>query len=191
MPATILFVKNMVCHRCLLAVQNVLEKLSIPFEKVVVGEIHLAGQLPGKQSDLLAAGLAEIGLELIDNKMTGIIERIKQLVIKKVRNEVTEAENRMNLSSYLSQKMHHEYTYLSSLFSSVESRTIENYFIHQRIEKVKELLVYNEMTLQSISFEMEYSSVAHLSAQFKQVTGLTPTHFRKIGSIKRKMIDEV
>ena len=191
MPATILFVKNMVCHRCLLAVQNVLEKLSIQFEKVVVGEIHLAGQLPGKQSDLLAAGLAEIGLELIDNKMTGIIERIKQLVIKKARNEVTEAENRMNLSSYLSQKMHHEYTYLSSLFSSVESRTIENYFIHQRIEKVKELLVYNEMTLQAISFEMEYSSVAHLSSQFKQVTGLTPSHFRKIGSVKRKMIDEV
>ncbi len=181
----------MVCHRCLLAVQTVLEKLSIQFDKVVVGEIHLPEQLSEKQSVLLSAGLAEIGLELIDNKMTGIIEKIKQLVIKKARNEVTEAESRMNLSSYLSQKMHHEYTYLSSLFSSVESRTIENYFIHQRIEKVKELLVYNEMTLQAISYEMEYSSVAHLSAQFKQVTGLTPSHFRKIGSVKRKMIDEV
>ncbi len=181
----------MVCHRCLLAVENVLQKSSIGFQEVVVGEIHLQGSLSEEQYTLLDSELGRIGLKLIDNKMTGTIEKIKQYVIKKARNEVTEAESKMNLSSYLSQRLHHEYTYLSSLFSSVENRTIENYFIHQRIEKVKELLVYNEMTLQAISFEMEYSSVAHLSSQFKQITGLTPSHFRKIGTMKRKMIDKI
>jgi AraC family transcriptional regulator len=191
MSAIILLVKNMVCRRCLLAVENVLEKSAIDFQKVVVGEIHLQGQLSEKQFSLLGSRLAEIGLELIDNKMTGLIERIKQLVIEKARNNVSEAESKMNLSVYLSKNLYHEYTYLSSLFSSVEGRTIENYFIHQRIEKVKELLVYKEMTLLAISFEMEYSSVAHLSSQFKQITGLTPSHFRKIGSAKRKMIDRV
>jgi AraC-like DNA-binding protein len=116
---------------------------------------------------------------------------MKQLLIKKARNEAGETENRMKLSSYLSQKLHHEYTYLSSLFSSVEGRTIENFFMHQRIERVKELLVYNEMTLATIAFEMDYSSVAHLSNQFKQLTGLTPSHFKQLGSVKRKLIDQV
>ena len=95
------------------------------------------------------------------------------------------------LSIYLSQNVHHEYTYLSSFFSSIEGRTIENYFIEQRIEKVKELLVYKEMSLSEISFELEYSSVAHLSNQFKKITGLTPSHFKAVGSAKRKMLDQV
>lgn len=181
----------MVCRRCLLAVENVLERSSINFQKVDVGEVHLTGYLSGKQHDLLSSALAEIGLELIDNTMGNVIEKIKQLVIKKARNEVGERESKMNLSAYLSQEMHHEYTYLSSIFSSAEGRTIESYFIHQRIEKVKELLVYNEMTLLAISVEVEYSSVAHLSSQFKQITGITPSHFRKLGSMKRKMIDHV
>lgn len=181
----------MVCHRCLLAVETVLNKASIKFQKVVAGEIYLAEKIPDKQHDLLRSELAAIGLELIDNKMSGLIEKIKQLVIKKARNEVSEDENKMNLSSYLSKKLYHEYTYLSSLFSSVEGRTIENYFIQQRIEKVKELLVYNEMTLSAISFEMGYSSTAHLSHQFKQITGLTPSHFKKVGSMKRKLLDKI
>lgn len=191
MSANILLVKNMVCHRCLLAVEQLLAKLSIPFEKVDVGEIYLKDDLSQSNYDLLSSDLAAIGLELIDNRMSGTIEKIKHLVIKKARAEVNEKEAKMNLSSYLSQKLHHEYTYLSSLFSSIEGRTIENYFIQQRIERVKELLVYNEMTLSSIAFEMDYSSVAHLSNQFKQVTGLTPSHFKKVGSIKRKLIDQL
>ena len=97
----------------------------------------------------------------------------------------------MKLSAYLCRNLYYEYTYLSSLFSSVEGHTIENYFIRHRIEKVKELLVYNEMTLSAISFEMEYSSTAHLSSQFKQVTGLTPSHFKKVGSEKRKLLDHI
>jgi YesN/AraC family two-component response regulator len=186
----ILLVKNMVCHRCLLAVEDVLIKSAIPFNKVITGEIHLSEKITPKQIDLLASKLASIGLELIDNRMSGLIEKIKQLVIKKARNEVGK-ENKTKLSVYLSQNLHHEYTYLSSFFSSVEGRTIENYFIEQRIEKVKELLVYNEMTLSEIHYELKYSSVAHLSNQFKKVTGLTPSHFKAVGSAKRKMLDQV
>jgi AraC family transcriptional regulator len=191
MPENILLVKNMVCQRCLLAVENVLEKTSIKFQKVSVGEIHLSEKISEEQHNSLSCAFAAIGLELIDNKSSSIVEKIKQLVIKKARNEVEESERRMKLSAYLSQHLYYEYTYLSSLFSSVEGHTIENYFIQQRIEKVKELLVYNEMTLSTISFEMEYSSVAHLSSQFKQVTGLTPSHFKKVGSEKRKLLDHI
>lgn len=181
----------MVCRRCLLAVENVLIDASIPYQKVTPGEIHLAGEISQQQNALLSSGLANIGLELIASKMSSVVEKIKQLVIRKARKEVDEEKSRMTLSEYLSQGLYHEYTYLSGLFSSFEGRTIENYFIQQRIEKVKELLVYNEMTLTAISFEMDYSSVAHLSYQFKQITGLTPSHFKKVGSKKRKLIDQV
>lgn len=187
----VLLIKNMVCHRCVLAVEDVLIRSAIPFNKVITGEVHLSEKVTQKQTHLLSASLASIGLELIDNKMSGMIEKIKQLVIKKARNEVEEKENKTKLSIYLSQNMHHEYTYLSSFFSSVEGRTIENYFIEQRIEKVKELLVYKQMSLSEISFELEYSSVAHLSNQFKKITGLTPSHFKEVGSARRKMLDQI
>lgn len=181
----------MVCHRCILAVEDVLRNSAILFKQVITGEIHFLESISQEQTDLLGTKLAKIGLELIDNRISGTIEKIKQLVIKKARNEVDEKENKMKLSAYLSQHLYHEYTYLSSFFSSVEGRTIENYFIEQRIEKVKELLVYKEMTLSEISFEMEYSSVAHLSNQFKKITGLTPSHFKQVGSLKRKLLDQI
>ena len=191
MTPGILLVKNMVCHRCLLAVEETLKKSSVPFQKVMIGEIHLEEKISEKQQELLRESLAAIGLELIDNRMSGLVEKIKQLVIKKARNEVNEKERKTKLSAYLSQHLHHEYTYLSSFFSSVEGRTIENYFIEQRIEKVKELLVYKEMNLSQIAFDMEYSSVAHLSSQFKKITGLTPSHFKQVGSTRRKLLDKV
>jgi AraC family transcriptional regulator len=186
-----LYVKNMVCRRCILAVEDVLRSLGIPFQQVIIGEIHLPENLTQQQTDLLGASLAKTGLELIDNNISGTIEKIKQLVIRKARNEVDEKEAKMKLSSYLSHHLHKEYTYLSSFFSSVEGRTIEGYFIEQRIEKVKDLLVYKEMTLSEISFEMDYSSVAHLSNQFKKITGLTPSHFKQVGSQKRKLLDQI
>ena len=191
MSPDILFVKNMVCRRCILAVEDVLKNSGISFEKVIIGEIHLPESLNSRQNDLLRTNLVKIGLELIDNRVSGMIEKIKNLVIKKARNEVDEKDKKIKLSSFLSKHLHHEYTYLSSTFSAVEGRTIENYFIEQRIEKVKELLVYNEMTLSEIAFEMEYSSVAHLSNQFKKTTGLTPSHFKQVGSTKRKLLDQV
>ena len=181
----------MICHRCILAVEDLLKHSEIPFQQILIGEIHMQGNLTQQEIDLLCANLSKIGLELIDNRVSGTIEKIKQLVIRKARIEVDEKEIRMKLSAYLSHHMHREYTYLSSFFSSVEGRTIENYFIEHRIEKVKELLVYNEMTLSQIAFEMEYSSVAHLSNQFKKMTGLTPSHFKQVGSQKRKLLDQV
>ena len=181
----------MVCRRCILAVEDVLNKSDITFEKVIIGEIHLPENLSPPQNDLLRTNLVKIGLELIDNRVSGMIEKIKNLVIKKARNEVDEKDKKIKLSSFLSKHLHHEYTYLSSTFSDVEGRTIENYFIEQRIEKVKELLVYKEMTLSEIAFEMDYSSVAHLSNQFKKTTGLTPSHFKQVGSTKRKLLDQV
>ena len=191
MSQNVLLVKNMVCQRCLLAVEEVLKNSAIPFEQVITGEIHIKEKISKEQTNRLSSKLAAIGLELIDNRMSGLIEKIKQFVIKKARNDVSEKERKTKLSVYLSQHLHHEYTYLSSFFSSIEGRTIENYFIEQRIEKVKELLVYDEMTLSQIAFEMDYSSVAHLSNQFKKITGLTPSHFKTIGSIKRKLLDHI
>jgi AraC family transcriptional regulator len=181
----------MVCHRCVLAVEDILNHASIPFSKVLFGEIHIANELTEGQKELLKEKLAAIGFELIDNHMSGLIEKIKTYVIKKARNDADEKDNKLKLSNYLSDKLHHEYTYLSSLFSSVEGRTIENLFIEQRIEKAKELLIYGQMTLSEIANELEYSSVAHLSSQFKKITGLTPSYFKEVGASRRKSIDSI
>ena len=191
MSSTTLLVKNMVCHRCILAVEGILQNEKIPFQKVSIGEIDLMAGLSQDQKDRLAEKLNKIGFEIIDNYSGGLIEKIKQVVIKRARNEVDEKERKKKLSNYLSEKVNHEYTYLSSLFSSVEGRTIENYFIEQRIEKAKELLIYGQLTLSQIAFDLEYSSVAHLSAQFKKVTGLTPTYFKEVGLAKRKSLDKI
>jgi AraC family transcriptional regulator len=191
MSSVILLVKNMVCHRCVLVVEDILRNESILFQKVIIGEIHLFNELTPDQKQRLIKKFGEIGFELIDNHSSALIEKIKQLVIKRARNEVDEKESKIKLSHYLSGKVNHEYTYLSSLFSSVEGRTIENYFIEQRIEKAKELLVYGQLTLSQIAFDLDYSSVAHLSAQFKKVTGLTPSYFKEIGTSKRRSLDNI
>ncbi len=191
MPSITLLVKNMVCHRCVLAVEDILQNESIPFQKVIFGEIHLLAELSPAKKESLMKKFDEIGFELIDNHSTALIEKIKLLVIKRARNEGDEADSKIKLSHYLSDRVNHEYTYLSSLFSSVEGRTIENYFIEQRIEKAKELLIYGQLTLSQIAFDLEYSSTAHLSAQFKKITGLTPTHFKEIGIAKRKSLDTI
>lgn len=191
MSSNIILVKNMVCHRCVLAVEDILHHVAIPFSKVLFGEIHLTNELAEEQKELLKGKLSGIGFELIDNHMSGLIEKIKTHVIKKARNDVDEKDNKMKLSNYLSHKLHHEYTYLSSLFSSVEGRTIENFFIEQRIEKAKELLIYGQMTLSEIAYELEYSSVAHLSGQFKKITGLTPSYFKEVGASRRKPLDSI
>src|SRR4029078_1108089 len=158
-----LIVKNMVCHRCILAVENILQDEKIPFQKVIFGEIHLMEKLSKDQVERLKVKLNNIGFEIIDSPTGALVEKIKNLVIKRARNEAGEKESKTKLSHYLSKNVNHEYTYLSSLFSSVEGRTIENYFIEQRIEKVKELLVYGELTLSQIAFDLDYSNVAHLS----------------------------
>lgn len=181
----------MVCHRCVLAVEDILNKASVPFQKVLFGEIHLSDEISAEQKEVLKENLASIGFELIDNYLGGLIEKIKTLVIQKARNEVPEKDRKLKLSNYLSDHLHHEYTYLSSLFSSIEGRTVENFFIEQRIEKAKELLIYGQATLSEIAYELDYSSVAHLSNQFKKVTGLTPSYFKTLGVSKRKSLDNI
>lgn len=187
----ILIIKNMVCHRCVLSVQEILNNLGIPFHEVIVGEIHLFNRIDNNARNNLKIRLEKIGLELIDSRMGELIEKIKQLVIKKARNEVDENERKIKLSNYLASRLHQEYTYLSRLFSDTEGRTIENFFIMHRVEKAKELLVYGQLNLSEIAFELDYSSVAHLSGQFKKVTGLTPSHFKEIGAAKRKTLDQI
>jgi AraC family transcriptional regulator len=184
-------IKNMVCHRCILAVGDILQNETIPFQNILYGEVHLQDELTRDQKERLIKRLNKTGFELIDNRSAALIENIRQLVMKRARNENGDYDNKLKLSHYLSNQVNHEYTYLSSLFSSAEGRTIENYFIEQRIERVKELLVYGQMTLSQIAFDLEYSSVAHLSTQFKKVTGLTPTYFKEIGFVKRKSPDKI
>jgi len=191
MITTTLLVKNMVCHRCILAVENILKNNLIPFQKVNIGEIRLMVAPSRNEKERLNKELNTIGFEIIDNNTGQLIEKIKTLVIKMARNEVDEEVNRINMSTYLSANIHHEYTYLSSLFSFIEGRTIENYFIEQRIEKAKELLTYGQMTLSQIACELNYCGVSHLSKQFKIITGLTPSLFKNQGIAHRFPIDKI
>jgi AraC-like DNA-binding protein len=174
-----------------LYVERILKELSIAYCKVNVGEIHLSNELEEYKKQALGKHLQEIGLELIDKRLNQLIEKTKKFILDLARNEVSTGKKKQKLSYFLTEELHLDYFYLSSLLSAAEGRTIENYFIEQRIEKVKELLVYDELSLSEIAYGLEYSSVAHLSTQFKKTTGLTPSQFKKIGENKLKAIDTV
>lgn len=184
-----LFIKNMVCNRCIMVVQNELDKLGLAVKNIKLGEVTLDKEPTAEEKDKLDKALVLLGFELIDDKKSRIIEKIKNIIIELVHHQNNDAKT--NLSDVLSSQLHHDYNYLSNLFSEVEGTTIEKYFIAQKIEKVKELLVYDELSLSEISFRLNYSSVAYLSNQFKKVTGLTPSHFKQIKEDKRKPLDEV
>jgi AraC-like DNA-binding protein len=186
---TTLFIKNMVCNRCIMVVQNELDKLGLPVKNISLGEVILEKEPSPEEKNNLEDVLLPLGFQLIDDKKGRIIEKIKNNIIDLVHHQDNDAKT--NLSDVLSSKLHHDYNYLSNLFSEVEGTTIEKYFIAQKIERVKELLVYDELSLSEIAFLLNYSSVAYLSNQFKKVTGLTPSHFKKIGMDKRKPLDEV
>ena len=187
MQNDILHIKNMVCDRCIKAVTNILCDLSIPHKPVQLGAVALAKPISIDIKNALKQKLESEGFELIDDKKSMLIEQIKKLVIEIVQKEYT--DKRISLSKFLTEKLHHDYSYLSNLFSSIEGKTIENYFILQKVEKIKELLVYDELSISEIAFKLGYSSTAHLSNQFKQITGLTPSYFKSIGTSKRKSID--
>ncbi len=186
-----LLIKNMVCQRCIIAVENILRAEEIYFQSISIGEIQLSGFLSQEKKDRLIARLNVIGLEIIENHTSGLVEKIKYLVRKRVRNEVPEMEKKIKLSNYLSEKVHHEYTYISSLFSATEGRSIESYQIAQRIEKAKELLTYDQLTLSQIAYELEYSSVAHLSNQFKKIAYVTPTYYKEHHLSNRIAVDKI
>lgn len=184
-----LYIKNMVCGRCEVAVKSELEKMELPVVSIKLGEIELSRELSKDETEKLANNLKSLGFELLEDEMSKTIEQIKNLVIDLVhyRNE----KIKVNLSTYLSEDLRQDYSALSKLFSESEGITIEHYFIAQKIEKAKELLVYGELTLGEIAFQLNYSNVAHLSNQFKKVTGFTPTHFKKMGENTRKQIDSL
>ena len=184
-----LFIRNMVCQRCILTVESILEKLEVSATKISLGEVELASPLSETKLKQVETALIKLGFELIETKLNKIVEDIKQLILQNVSD--LSGEKNIKLSSLITCKIHYEYSYISDIFSSVEGITIEQYFIRQRIEKVKELLVYEELSLTEIAYQTGFSSVHHLSAQFKKTTGLTPSHFKKLGAQKRRSIDKL
>ena len=184
-----LFIKNMVCDRCIIVVRNELVKLGLVPLNIELGSLFIVKELDVKEIETIKNTLEKFGFELIDDKNGKIIESIKSHIIKAVY--FPEGEINIKLSVFLEAHIHKDYTYLSNLFSESQGITIEKFYIKHKIERVKELLVYDELTLSEISYRMGYSSVAYLSGQFKKVTGLTPGHFKKIKSIRRKPIDKL
>jgi len=184
-----LYIKNMVCSRCIMVVKDVLEKLNYPAQNVSLGEVELNKELNTTEKETLNQKLETLGFEIIDDKNSRLIEQIKALIIELVHHQNSDLKS--NLSDYLSDQLQHDYPSLSNLFSEVEGTTIEKYFIAQKIEKVKELLIYDELSLSEIAHQLNYSSVAYLSNQFKKVTGLTPTYFKNMKASTRKPLDEV
>jgi len=184
-----LFIKNMVCNRCIMVVQNELDKLGLSIKSIKLGEVTLEEEITAEQKSKFNSALIQLGFELIDEKKKRIVEKIKNIIIDLVHHQ--DNDTKTNLSDVLNKQLQHDYNYLSNLFSEVEGSTIEKYFIAQKIERVKELLAYDELSLSEIAFRLNYSSVAYLSNQFKKVTGLTPSHFKQIRENIRKPLDEV
>ena len=182
-------IKNMVCNRCKMAVESIFQELGLHPVQINLGEIEIQENGIFEVKDSLRQKLHTYGFDLLDDKKSQTIERIKNLITDLIQN--LNDERAITLSDFLSQELHQDYSALSNLFSFVEGITIEKYYILQKIEKVKELLVYDELTLSEIAYQLNYSSVAYLSNQFKKITGLTPSHFRKLQSIKRKALDEL
>jgi AraC-like DNA-binding protein len=181
----------MVCDRCIKAVNDVFEKLSLHPDKISLGEVVV------KENDIdagvktgLDAALQELGFERIDDRKGRLIEGIKNKIIKTIHHS-DDIHLKFNWSDVLADEFHYEYNYLSHLFSSIEGITLEQYIIRQKIERVKELLFYDELNLGQIASRLGYSSIAHLSAQFKKVTGLTPTELKKSRVVSRKSLDNV
>ena len=185
----ILHVKNMVCDRCIRVVREELGKIGVDVREVQLGEVVVAAKGLEKNLDGVAKVLEENGFALIDDKKAQLVEQIKTVIINLIHHSDGE-KSRMKYSQYLAQKMGYDYHHLSKIFSSIENVTIERFIILQKIERVKELLVYGNLTLSEIAYRLRYSSVQHLSNQFKQVTGFTPTAFRRLKG-RRKPIDQV
>ena len=185
-----LYVKNMVCDRCIMAVKQLLDQNQIVVRNLRLGEIEIASDTDPEKIRRFKTQLDPIGFELLDDKRSQVVEQIRAHVIRLIRNHPQDVINK-KFSVLLSEQMGMDYTHLSSLFSSVEGITLEKYVILQRIEKVKELLLYDELSLNEIAYELGYSSVQHLSGQFKNITGMNPTQFKKSGEKFRKPIDQV
>ena len=179
----------MVCPRCIMSVKSILQDLSIQFNNIALGQVEMAEEMTKYQRALLEERLLAVGFELLEPGKSAIISKIKTVVIEQIHysNEPIS----VNFSNLISNKLHHEYAYLSRLFSSIEGITIEKFIAKQKIERVKELLFYGQMSLSEIAHDMNYSSVAHLSSQFKKEIGITPTQFKSQENPNRKSLDDL
>ena len=182
-------IKNMVCPRCLSSVRSVLNDLGLIYKRVELGKVELAIDLSEDQKTKLSAELEARGFELLNSEDSKIVSAIKSIVIDKVHYSDYNAN--LNLSDELSNKMHTNYSKLSKTFSRVEGITIEQFLLQQRIEKVKELLSYKEKSISEIAFDLGYSSTAHLSTQFKKITGMSPSQFKKLTNNPRRSLDDI
>lgn len=183
-----LHIKNMVCLHCVMALKQLLKELDISYNHIELGAIILKEKLSKEKLAALSAGLNTLGLGLIDDRRSRIIEKIKTTIINLMHEDDDEKQN-LNISSILSRELNYDYNYLSNLFSESEGITIEKFVIAQRIDRVKELLVYDELTLSEIAYKLGYTSTAHLSNQFKKITGLTPSYFKKIKEQKHDYLE--
>lgn len=179
----------MVSARCKTAVKDALRHLGFHFVLVDLGEVDVMEQLTPEQLAELQKELKKSGLELMDNKRAILIEKIKNAVVEMVHH--SDEIVKVNFSDYLEKKLNHDYTYLANLFSETQGTTIEQFVISHKVERIKELIIYGELNITEIAWKMNYSSVAHLSNQFKKVTGLSPTHFRNLKDKRRRPIEEV
>lgn len=183
-----LYIKNMVCPRCVKAVEQIIRTAGGEPLHIQLGEVLLKNPLSSAELEKIGVELKKLGFELLDDNLQQQIDRIKSIVIEHIHYM---EDKKFVFSEVLAKELHKEYSVISKLFSETEGITIEQYVINQKIEKVKELLAYNEMNLNEISFKLGYSSVAHLSAQFKKTTGLTPTRFKAQGIHLRKFLNDV
>ena len=184
-----LFIKYMVSNRCKMVVKEILKELNLHFILGDLGEVEIMENISLEQREYLKKELIESGLELMDDKKSILIEKIKNIIIQMIHH--SEENIKINFSDYLSEKLHHNYNYLANLFSDTQGTTIEHFIIYNKIERVKELMIYGELTITEIAYKMNYSSVAHLSSQFKKVTGLAPSHFKQLKDKRRNSIEEL
>jgi AraC-like DNA-binding protein len=184
-----IFIKYMVSIRCKLLVKSELEKLNLHYTTVELGEVNLINNITTEERLALDRALKRSGLELMDDKKSILIEKVKNVIIEMVH--YADEAPYTKFSSFLSEKLNHDYTYLANLFSEVQGTTIEHFIIIHKIERVKELLVYDELSLTEIAYKLHYSSVGHLSNQFKKITGLTPSHFKKLKDKRLNTLDNL
>ncbi|HKB86117.1 MAG TPA: AraC family transcriptional regulator [Ignavibacteriaceae bacterium] len=187
---TTLYIRNMVCNRCIRVVDEEFRKLGLNIKNISLGEVNVEGELDDEMIENIRRVLDDNGFDLIEDRKMKTIEQIKLFILELVRDD-QKISGKVNISGYLTARMNADYHYLSTLFSSVENITIEHYFILQKIERAKELLKYGEQTLSEIAYRLGYSSVAHLSAQFKKVTGMTANQFKSLTENIRKPLDKV
>jgi YesN/AraC family two-component response regulator len=183
------FIKNMVCNRCIMVVKSIFESTGYPPVHISLGEVETTNLIVDDDVAKLKKALESYGFELIDDTKSRTIEKIKNTIVQLVHH--SNEDLKVNYSNYIESHLNRDYAYLSGLFSEIEGTTIEKYIINQKIERVKELLVYDELTLSEIAYKMGYGNVAYLSSQFKKVTGLTPSYFKQVKENKRKPLDEI